>query len=122
VRRNAKSALYRKRRLPARKAAPDPSASNPMNAHVAAYLEHWRAMGYREAGVRVREKALRRFVAWADERGIRSVTEVTLPVLERYQRHLFHFRKANGAPLAFTSQQLFLVPLKGWFKWLLRPV
>jgi integrase/recombinase XerD len=115
-----KRELYRKRRLPARAAAPDPAAANPMNAYVAAYLDHWRQMGYREMGVLVRAKALKKFVAWADERGIRAVTEVTLPVLERYQRYLYHYRKPDGAPLAFTSQQLLLVPLKGWFKWLTR--
>ncbi len=120
MRRNAKTVAYRKRRLPARERVTDASAANPMQAHVAAYLEHWRTMGYREAGVLVRQKALKRFLAWADERGIRSVTDVTLPILERYQRYLFHVRKADGAPLAFTTQQLLLVPLKGWFKWLTR--
>jgi len=120
VRRNRKNTLWHKRRLPARAAAPDPAAANPMNGHVAAYLEWWGAMGYREAGVRIRQKALKRFVAWADERGIRAVTEVTLPILERYQRYLYHYRKPDGVPLAFTSQQLLLVPLKGWFKWLTR--
>jgi integrase/recombinase XerD len=115
-----KRSLWKKRRLPAHAAAADPSAANPLQAYVAAYLDYWRTMGYREMGVVLRGKALKRFVAWADERGIRSVTEVTLPILERYQRYLYHYRKPDGAPLAFTSQQLLLVPLKGWFKWLTR--
>jgi integrase/recombinase XerD len=115
-----KRQLSKKRRPPPRAAAVDPSVGNPLHAYVAAYLEHWRTMGYREMGVLVRAKALKRFVTWADERGIRSVTEVTLPILERYQRFLYHYRKPDGAPLAFTSQQLLLVPLKGWFKWLTR--
>jgi len=115
-----KRALSTKRRPRVRVAAPDPAAANPLNAYVAAYLEYWRTMGYREMGVLVRKKALKKFVAWADERGIRSVTEVTLPILERYQRYLYHYRKPDGAPLAFTSQQLLLVPIKGWFKWLTR--
>jgi integrase/recombinase XerD len=120
TRRNRKNSLYRKRALPARAIAPDPSADNPMQGHIAAYLEWWRTTGHREQGVRIKEKSLRRFVAWAHERGLRSVTEVTLPILERYQRYLYHFRKPDGTPLAFTSQQLLLVPLKSWFKWLTR--
>ena len=120
ARRNRKNALWRKRRLPARASAPDPAAANPINGHVGAYLDWWRTMGYREMGVLVRAKALKRFVAWADERGLRSVTDITLPILERYQRYLYHFRKPDGAPLAFTSQQMLLVPLKGFFKWLTR--
>ena len=89
-----------------------------MHAEVAAYLEYWRLMGYRDAGVLIRQKALRRFVAWADARGLRSAGELTRPLLDRYQRELFLYRKADGLPLAMTSQQLLLVPLKGFFKWL----
>ena len=91
-----------------------------MHGDVCAYLEHWRTMGYREAGVLLRKKALTRFVAWGDAQGLRSVAELTLPLLERYQRDLFLYRKADGTSLAMNSQQLLLVPLKGFFKWLAR--
>lgn len=95
-------------------------ARNPMRTDLDAYLEHWRLMGYREAGVLIRRKALRRFLAWADARGLRAAARVTAPLLERYQRELFLYRKADGLPLAMNSQQLLLVPLKGFFKWLAR--
>ena len=49
----------------------------------------------------------------------RSV-EVTRPVLERYQRHLFYYRKTNGEPLSFRSQHARLVPLRMWFRWMTR--
>ncbi len=119
-RRLRKRAWYRKRKLPLRIPRLDPSADNPIHADVREYLEHWRTMGYREAGVVLRRKALLRFVAWADARGLRSVATLTLPLLERYQRDLFLYRKADGGSLAMTSQQLLLVPLKGFFKWLAR--
>ncbi|WP_301101444.1 site-specific tyrosine recombinase XerC [Propionivibrio sp.] len=115
-----KHALWQKRRSPPRVPAPDPSASNSLHAYAAAYLEWSRVMGYREQGVVMRDKALRRFIRWCDERGLSSPGEITLPILERYQRHLYQVRKADGQPLAFTSQQALLVPLKGWFKWLTR--
>jgi integrase/recombinase XerD len=41
-------------------------------------------------------------------------------VLEAYQRHVFHYRKKNGEPLAFTGQHQRLIPLKVWFKWMAR--
>jgi integrase/recombinase XerD len=41
-------------------------------------------------------------------------------VLERYQRHLFHYRKKNGEPLSFRSQHSCLVPLRVWFRWMTR--
>jgi len=91
-----------------------------MHSDVRAYLEYWRTMGYREAGVLLRQKALRRFVAWADGYGVHQVTELTLSLLERYRRDLYLYRKADGGPLSMNSQQLLLVPLKGFFKWLAR--
>ena len=54
------------------------------------------------------------------ERGITEPVEVTRPVLERYQRHLFHYRKKNGEPLSFRSQHARLVPLRVWFRWMTR--
>jgi len=118
ARRLRKRALYRRRRVALRTARVDPSARNPMHTDVRDYLEYWRMMGYREAGVLLREKALKRFVVWADAHGLHSVAELTLPLLERYQRDLFLYRKADGTSLAMNSQQLLLVPLKGFFKWL----
>ena len=44
----------------------------------------------------------------------------TKPVLERYQRHLFHLRKDDGKPLSFRAQHSRLVPIRGFFKWLTR--
>jgi len=49
----------------------------------------------------------------------RSV-EVTRPVLERYQRYLFHYRKKDGKPLSFASQPLAAVALADWFRWMTR--
>ena len=46
--------------------------------------------------------------------------EVTRPVLERYQRYLFHYRKKNGEPLSFRASTTRLVPLRVWFKWMAR--
>ena len=40
---------------------------------------------------------------WCAERGLTEPVEVTRPVLERYQRHLFHYRKSDGEPLSFRS-------------------
>jgi integrase/recombinase XerD len=38
--------------------------------------------------------------------------------VERYQRHVFHYRQANGEPLAIGTQQLRLIPVGLWFRWL----
>lgn len=69
---------------------------------------------------RRRDSALRRFIQWADERDIHQPNEITLPILERYQRHLYYYRKENGEPLSINSQHVILTPLKAFFKWLTR--
>ena len=47
-------------------------------------------------------------------------TEVNKPILERYQRFLLQYRKQNGDPISFRTQQSYLVVLRMWFKWLAR--
>ena len=54
------------------------------------------------------------------ERGLQEPVEITRPVLERYQRYLFHYRKKDGQPLSFHSQHSRVAPVRVWFKWLVR--
>lgn len=70
--------------------------------------------------IRQRQRATRRFILWAEDRGIAKASDVTLPVLERYQRHLFTYRKPTGEPLTFGSQAAEVIPLRAFFKWLVR--
>jgi integrase/recombinase XerD len=78
------------------------------------------ALGLSNLTTRHRQRALARFIRWADERGLNDPREITLPILERYQRHLYHYRKTNGEPLSFSSQYTELAPLKAFFSWLTR--
>ena len=85
------------------------------------FLE-WSAMtGCTERTVYKRETALRRFIAWCDERDLDRPQAITKPIVERYQRHLFHYRKpGSGAPLSYGTQVSLLVPVRSFFKWLAR--
>jgi integrase/recombinase XerD len=60
------------------------------------------------------------FLEWCGERSIEDVAEVTRPVLERYQRALYYYRKKNGEALTFRTQATRLRFIKGWFRWLAR--
>ena len=60
---------------------------------------------------------LARFVAWAELRGIFRPADVTLPVLEAYQRHVSLRRKSDGTPLAWSTQARYLIPLRAFFSW-----
>ena len=112
--------LRAKHRGGAKPRAITPADRNPLNLFVHEYLEWTRALGRSDQTVDTRDRALRRFIAWCDDRGIEHPKDVTLAILERYQRFLFHYRKINGEPLTFGSQQTMLVPLKSFFQWAAR--
>ncbi len=88
------------------------------------YLEALRVKNYSGRTVENREVYLRFFIEWCGDRGIVRPHEVTKPVLERYQRHLFHMRQTGGVnrgkPLSFRAQHSRLVPVRMYFKWLTR--
>jgi len=99
--------------------APAP-VQTPLEVLMREHLKSLEVHNYSEYTVRGRAGHIAFFLAWLAERGITEPVEVTRPVLERYQRHLFHYRKANGEPLSFRSQHARLVPLRAWFRWMTR--
>ncbi len=84
------------------------------------YLESLDVHNYSEETVEGRQHALKQFLLWAHERDLRSPVEITKPILESYQRHLWAYRKANGKPLAVSSQRGKLGTIKDYFKWMTR--
>ncbi|KKO14191.1 MULTISPECIES: site-specific integrase [Pseudomonas] len=82
------------------------------------FLQYQRERGYSERTVGNRESLLIAFIHWCDERGLTRPQEITRPILERYQRHLFLYRKADGEPLSTRSQTVRITPIRVWFKWL----
>jgi len=93
---------------------------HPLSRYMHSHFDWLLTHGYSQDTVRARRIAFKRFIAWAAERGIASPTEITLPILERYQRHLFLYRKPDGSPLTLGTQHGCLAPLKTFFKWLTR--
>jgi integrase/recombinase XerD len=82
------------------------------------FLEALQVKNYSADTVSDRHVLAAYFIRWAHDRGITRPSEVTRPILERYQRFLFHYRKRNGDPLTFGSQRHFLVVVRVWFRWL----
>jgi integrase/recombinase XerD len=78
------------------------------------------AHGYSPRTVHNRRRQLSALIVWLAERGVSRPVEVTRPMLERYQRWLFHYRKADGDPLSFRSQSQRLLPVRAFFKWAAR--
>jgi len=84
------------------------------------FLEALTVRNFSGATITDRRHGLSTFILWCAERGLERPCEVTKPVLERYQRHLYYRRKPNGEPLSFRTQAQRLVPIRAWFKWLAR--
>lgn len=108
----------RKRRKAGPKANPAPG--NPLHAYLNAYTDWALAAGYSEHTMATKRAAILRFIVWCDERGITRPTELTRPMLERFQRHLHQHRKSNGAPLSVVAQLGLLNSVTGWCRWLVR--
>jgi len=109
---------HRKRPTPV--TAAESADPRGMVAMLGRFLEHMQVKAYARATVENRRTYLGWFIAWCEERGISRPAEVTRPVLERYQRYLYHYRKKNGQPLSFRSQYSRLSPVRAFFKWLAR--
>ena len=69
-------------------------------ALVAEFCTDLATRGYSPATIRNRRQALATLAGWLADRGVTRPVQVTRPMLVRYQRHLFHYRKANGQPLS----------------------
>ena len=84
------------------------------------YLEWRQVKNYAERTIDIQRDYLRYFINWCAVRGVTQPAEVTKPIIERYQRYMYHYRKQNGDPLSFISQHGRLVPIRGWFRWMAR--
>jgi len=112
--------MARRRGRKRKPVAGDPNDPEGLYVWMKRYLEWLRARNYSERTVENRESYLGFFIGWCEARSLTRPQEVTKPILERYQRHLFHLRKDNGKPLSFRAQHSRLVPVRGYFKWLTR--
>jgi integrase/recombinase XerD len=102
------------------KQPPATAALDALEAAINLYLDWIAVHNFSPDTVASRREYLGYFHAWCRERGLESPNEITRPILERYQRWLFHYRKANGQPLGFRTQSTRLAALKGFFQWMAR--
>ena len=84
------------------------------------FLESLAVRGFAEKTIENHRYNLTYLILWLAERGITRPGEVTKPMLDRYQRAVFHHRKPDGTPLSFRSQVQRLTPIRALFRWLAR--
>jgi integrase/recombinase XerD len=84
------------------------------------YLSWLLVRHYSATTVDTRRPCLRYFLEWASERGVEMPGELSRALVERYQRWLFYYRKANGHPLTVHTQGQRLIALQSFCQWLAR--
>jgi integrase/recombinase XerD len=102
---------------------PWPELGQPPRGLTSRTRQHfeWLKTQHTPATLEGRYKELRRFLEWCAERELTEPEHITLPVLERYQRHLFNARKkTGGAPLSASTQCAMLNAVRQLFRWLTR--
>lgn len=84
------------------------------------HLEWLLSKGYSESTINSRGVELGEFISWLGIRGLTQPCEVTPLILDRYRLHLCHRRKANGQILNTKTQNLRLIAVRIFFKWLVK--
>lgn len=91
---------------------------------LASLIDEWfrrlEERAYSQRTVEAHKWALRMFLRWAEERDLRTAHQITRPILDSYQRWLFHYRKADSRPLGVTTQRMRLGAVQRFFAWLCR--
>jgi integrase/recombinase XerD len=91
-----------------------------LRAWLAKWTEWMLVRRYSARTVDTTRRHVEQFAIWCDTRGLTRPEEITKPILERYQRFLFHYRKKDGRPLSYSSQAGKLTAVRGLFRWLAR--
>ncbi|WP_047683620.1 site-specific integrase, partial [Xenorhabdus sp. NBAII XenSa04] len=85
-----------------------------------AYLDTQAAQGKSPRTLESYRERLLPFVDWCEQRTVQYPAQVTLVLLESWQRYLRGYRKADGQPYSNNSQRDRLGTLRLWFRWLLQ--
>ncbi len=117
--------LYKKTKPTTKRITPRPRSMPPIDhnglySYLLRFTEWGHVKGLSVATVKSRDRSLRRFIAWCDERSLDDPKAITKPILESYQKYLYYYRKSNGEPLSHGSQHALLAPIRAFFKWLSR--
>ena len=96
----------------------DPSDPDSLAGLLHRYLIWMETHHYAAQTVKIRRLQLARFLLWCDDRSITQAQELTPAMIERYQRHLFYYRKRDGRPLCRSSQAHSLTSVRGWLRWI----
>jgi integrase/recombinase XerD len=100
-----------------------PADPKGMPALMALWIEAMRTRALSESHVETCQMDVSAFIVFCQERGVTKAAHVTKPVIERYRRQLFYYRKetkdgTEGEPLGIRTQIERLTAIRLFFRWL----
>ena len=84
------------------------------------HVEHMAVRNYAADTIRLRAQYVKAFARWCLDRDLSQPAQITKPILESYQRHLYRYRKDNDQPLSWRSQSLHLAQVNQFFRYLVK--
>ena len=84
------------------------------------HVEHLQVRNYAPDTIRIRANYVKHFALWCLDRDLTQPALITKPILESYQRYLFRYRKDNGQPLSWRSQNMHLAQVNQFFSYLVK--
>ena len=122
---NVRRLRTRAQRGKTRGARPDVSDNHGKSPHALAahcenYLQWLEGRNLSAETRNHRRDFLNRFFEWSFQRELCDPEQITLAILEAYQRHLTRYRKKNGKPLANRTQRQHLSSIQDYFRYLVR--
>lgn len=107
-------------RVKKKKAAKAALPHTPLRQALDAHLAWMSATNFSSDTVTHRRDSLASFIAWAEVRAIEEPMEITRPILQSYQRHLYYYRSEKGRLLTVGTQRDRLMSVRAWFRWMVR--
>jgi integrase/recombinase XerD len=103
-----------------RELAFDQSQTDSFGLWLAPHLQMLAVRNYSKRSIDGRADGLQRFFLWCAERDLTRASQITRPILESYQRHLWQYRTKQNKPLGISTQRDRLGALRHFFSWLVR--
>ena len=94
------------------------SSLNDLSKQALKFAEYMAIKNYSDSTIKTQARSLGIFIEWCIQRGVYDQEEITRPVIERYQKYLFYFRKKDNTALSFRTQKQRLTHLKSFFSYM----
>jgi len=88
--------------------------------HIEGYELTLATKNYSKWTIKRRVRSLKSFAEWCEQTGLEGPEDISKPILERYVRYQYYYRKKDGQPLSFRTQSNHISVVRLFFKWLVR--